>query len=69
MEPLKFKTNIKCSNCVAQVTPHLNSVEGIDKWEVDTNNPNKILTVNTTKVKADQIKDIVRKAGYVAETL
>jgi copper chaperone len=69
MEPLKFKTNIKCSNCVAQVTPHLNAVEGIDTWEVDTQNPNKILTVNTTKVKADQIKDIVRKAGYVAETL
>jgi copper chaperone len=44
-------------------------VEGIDKWEVDINNPNKILTVNTTRVKADQIKDVVRKAGYVAETL
>ncbi len=69
METLKFKTNIKCSGCVAQVTPHLNSVEGIDKWEVDTNNPNKILTVNTTKVKADKIKDVVRQAGYVAEML
>lgn len=69
METLKFKTNIKCSGCVAQVTPHLNSVEGIDKWEVNTNDPNKILTVNTTRVKADKIKDVVRQAGYVAETL
>ncbi|MDO1446591.1 heavy-metal-associated domain-containing protein [Rhodocytophaga aerolata] len=69
METLKFKTNIKCGGCVAQVTPYLNSLEGIDKWEVDTNNPNKILSVSTTKVKADQIKDIVKKAGYVAETL
>ncbi len=69
MEILKFKTNIKCGGCVAKVTPHLNSVEGIDKWEVDINNPNKILTVNTTKVKADKIKDIVRQAGYSAEML
>ena len=69
MKSLKFKTNIKCGGCIAQVTPHLNSVEGIDKWEVDTNNPNKILTVNTTQVKADQIKEAVKKAGFVAETL
>lgn len=69
MEPLKFKTNIKCGGCVAQVTPYLNAVEGIDKWEVDTGNANKILTVNTTKVKADQIKEVVKKAGYIAETL
>jgi len=69
MEPLKFKTNIKCGGCIAQVTPHLNALEGIDKWEVDTNNPNKILTVSTTKLKADQIKEVVRRAGYVAETI
>jgi copper chaperone len=45
METLKFKTNIKCGGCVATVTPYLNKFSDIEKWEVDTQNPDKILTI------------------------
>lgn len=45
METIKFKTTIKCSGCVAKVTPFLNEALGEDNWEVDYNNPSKILTV------------------------
>jgi len=69
MEKHQFKTNIKCGGCVATVTPHLNSVEGIEKWEVDTANPDKILSVETQKVSADQIKKAVEKAGFKAEAI
>lgn len=68
METIKFKTNIKCSGCVAKVTPFLNEALGEDNWEVDYNNPSKILTVIGEK---DQIIviDAVEKAGYKAEAL
>lgn len=68
MEALKFKTTIKCSGCVAKVTPFLNEALGEDNWEVDYNNPLKVLTVVDEK---DQVKVIraIEKAGYKAEPL
>ena len=42
MNTLKFKTNINCNGCIAKVTPSLNGAGGIENWEVDTNNPQKI---------------------------
>jgi copper chaperone len=64
-----FKTNINCSGCVAKVTPHLNESKDIKKWKVDTNNPGKVLTVETENLNEQQVKSIVEKAGFKAERL
>ena len=68
METNKYKTNIKCSGCVATVTPCLNEAIGESKWEVDLNDPSRILTVNSEKDKDVVIKALA-KAGYKAEKL
>ena len=68
METIKLKTTIKCSGCVAQVTPYLNEALGEDKWEVDTNDPSKVLTVVGETDHSKVIK-AVEKAGYKAEKL
>lgn len=68
METIKFKTTIKCSGCVAKATPFLNEAVGEDNWEVDTENPAKVLTVVGEKDKAKVIA-AVQKAGYKAEAL
>lgn len=60
---MKFKTNINCGGCVASVTPHLNKIEGIS-WKVDTDNPDKILTVETDSASEQEIIDAVKKAGF-----
>ncbi|MFP9118711.1 cation transporter [Flavobacterium sp. RNTU_13] len=65
---LKFKTSINCGGCVAKVTPLLNAVEGIENWNVDTNNPDKVLTV-TTALPQDSIVETVKKAGFKIEAL
>lgn len=70
MEKLKFKTNIKCSGCVGKATPYLNNVVGVDNWEVDVQNPDKILTVIPEgAVEAEEIIKAVQEAGYKAEPL
>lgn len=71
MNTLKFKTNINCSGCISSVSPHLNKVDGIKKWEVDTVNPDKILTVETedTTLSAEQITEVVEKAGFKITTV
>lgn len=68
METIKFKTTIKCSGCVAKATPFLNEAFGEDNWEVDTNNPSKVLTVVGEKDQAKVIQ-AVEEAGYKAERL
>jgi copper chaperone len=69
MTTLKFKTTINCGGCIAKVTPFLNQVEGINKWDVETTNPQKILTVETEKPIQDEIIKGLSQLGYKAEAI
>ncbi|WP_257667584.1 heavy-metal-associated domain-containing protein [Parapedobacter tibetensis] len=64
---LKFKTTINCSGCVASVTPSLDHVVGEGHWQVDTVNPDKILSVESDNATAEEIVEAVKKAGYHIE--
>jgi len=68
METIKFKTNIKCGGCIAAVTPFLTADNGIEKWEVDLQSADRILSVETEK-SAEEVADVVKKAGYVADPI
>lgn len=60
----QFKTNINCGGCIAKVTPFLDGESQINSWEVDTDNPNKILTVQTDKLSQVEIIELVQNAGF-----
>ena len=64
---VQFKTNIKCGNCMATVTPFLNEAVGEGNWQVDLQSPAKTLTV--TDSAAETVQQAVEKAGYKAEPL
>ncbi len=67
---LTFKTNINCNNCVAKVKPFLNQVENIDTWQVDTNNPDKILSVSgEEELTATEVIEAVQKAGFTIQAI
>ncbi|MGV3686206.1 MAG: heavy-metal-associated domain-containing protein [Daejeonella sp.] len=65
----KFKTNINCGGCIANVKPHLDNADGIDKWEVDIADKEKILTVKSDGISEQEIIETVQKAGYKIEPL
>ena len=69
METVQFKTNIKCSGCIAKVTPALNELAGSDNWEVDINKPEKVLTVSANGLTEEQIRTAIEKAGFKAEKI
>ena len=69
MKTLKFKTKINCGGCVSKVTPFLNKQEGVESWEVDTNNPDKILTVETNSATEEEVKATLQKVGFKAESI
>ncbi len=66
MKQLKFKTNIKCGGCIATVKPHLDQLEGLGNWSVDTAHPEKILTVETDSLSPEIIIETIQSAGYKA---
>ena len=66
METLKFKTNIKCGGCIATVTPFLDAKEEISSWAVNTDSPDKILTVEGN-VNALTVIETLNEAGFQAE--
>jgi len=65
----QFRTNINCGGCVASVKLHLDKAEGICEWDVDIASKDKILTVKTEGIAAEQVSDIIKKAGFKAEAL
>ena len=69
MATLKFKTTINCGNCVRTVTPFLNELEGIKSWNVDTENPNKILSVETDSLEAEIIVETIEDLGFEVELI
>jgi len=70
MNTLKFKTNLNCSACVKAVTPSLNAFGKIKSWEVDTNDPDKILSVQTNDDLGDsEIIEMIKDRGFYAERL
>ena len=67
MKVLTFTSNIACNGCVSKVKPYLDVLEGLTKWQVDIENPQKILTVETDELSTEQIQEAVAKAGYRLE--
>ncbi|MBK7940031.1 MAG: heavy metal transport/detoxification protein [Lewinellaceae bacterium] len=66
---LKFKTNIKCMGCVAQVTPALDDTAGAGNWDVDLQSPDRPLTVKGGKTDAAGVTAALAKAGFKASEL
>ena len=54
MKTLKFKSNINCTGCLSKVTPVLNEEKAIEKWDVDLESDDRILTVETSNLDAEK---------------
>ncbi|MBL4650127.1 MAG: heavy-metal-associated domain-containing protein [Aureispira sp.] len=64
MNKIHFKTNINCNNCIQKVTPTLDTIEGIQNWSVDTDDAQKILTVETDTATAEEIITGIQNIGF-----
>ena len=66
---MELKTNIMCGSCIAKVTPVLNEIVGENNWNVDTQDPKKILTLTNDDVDKSEVINALQKIGYKAEEL
>lgn len=70
MKILKFKTNIMCGSCIANVTPILNQMNVIESWTVDTLSPSKTLTIKAhDSFYSNDLISSLKSAGYTADPI
>jgi copper chaperone CopZ len=69
MNTVQFKTSLKCEGCVAKITPGLNAISSIKKWNVDLKSPDKTLTVEGDTINESDIVQSLKKDGYTAAKL
>ena len=65
-----LKTNIKGPGGVNQIKPRLDEMEqkkDIERWHLDMNSPENLLEIETNKLSPDEVKHLVREAGFEAE--
>ena len=60
----RYKTNLNCGSCVAAVKPHLDNDRSIERWSVDTTDPNKVLTIEGENLSKSDIERHVTDAGF-----
>lgn len=68
-QEFRFKTSLNCGNCVAKVKKNLDNLLGENEWKVDTDNPDKVLSINETEVNEQQIIDAVEAIGFDIEKI
>ena len=65
----QFKTTLNCGGCVSKVQADFDNAEGIQEWNVDTANSDKILTVSSKGITEDEVINIVKSKGFKAEPI
>lgn len=63
----RFRTNLNCNGCISKVKADLDNAEGVDKWNVDINTSDKILTVKSKGITTDEVAAIVKSKGFKAD--
>jgi copper chaperone len=72
METIEFKftTDLRGEECIATITPYLNAVIGLHRWEVDMKSEDKILTVHVADPGHTLlVAAAIEKAGYAANLI
>lgn len=66
---LRFKTNLQCGGCVSKVQADLDQYVGENQWQVDTDNPDKLLTVQNENASVEEIEKIIKSKGFTIEQI
>lgn len=66
MAKYTFKTDVNCGNCIRTVTPFLQEVKGLENWEVDVDDSDKILTAEGENLVPEEVIKALDEAGFSA---
>ena len=64
MEILVFKTNLKNFIQARKLYPLLNAVKGILNWNIDWEDNDKILRLETINISPRYVENVLQQAGF-----
>ena len=64
-----FKTNIQYKKQVRKISPLLNSISDINRWNIDLHDCDKVLRIEADKHLFKEITNLIKQAGYHCEEL
>lgn len=69
MNTMIFKTNAKCEDCLAKIEEILQGKISREEWNLDLSDSNRPLTVVSDKLAADDVVELISKAGFKIEQM
>ncbi len=64
----RFNTSLKCGGCILELEKVFEGNPKISRWEVSLNQKPLILEI-TSMYTAEQVQELVKKAGYTADLI
>lgn len=69
MDILVFKTNLENPELINRAGPLLQNIHGIRRWNVDMNDCDNVLRIESTELSPRSVENILQNAGYYCEEL
>lgn len=69
MNVIILKTNIRYKKQVKSVAPLLDQQDSIYRWNIDLNDVDKVLRIESTGMQQTQIVQLINEAGFHCEEL
>jgi hypothetical protein len=69
LKVLVFRTNIRFKKDLRQVSPVLDKSPGIMRWNVDREDSDKVLRIESLGLQPEDIIHFITRAGYFCEEL
>ena len=69
MEVLVLKTNIRYKKHVKEVAPLLDGQNSISRWNIDLNDVDKVLRIESDNMELTEVVQLIHEAGFHCEEL
>ncbi len=69
MDILVFKTNLDHPELLTRIEPFMQTIPGIKKWNIDMDDCDNVLRIESEKVSPGTIESVLQQAGYFCEEL
>lgn len=69
MDILVFKTNVIDRKQVRKLFPVLKVLDGIQRWNVDLHDIDKVLRIEAVSISPRSVETILQQAGYFCKEL
>jgi hypothetical protein len=69
MGVLILKTNIRYKKQVKAVAPLLNNRNGISRWNIDLEDIDKVLRIESSNMEITEVVQLIQEAGFHCEEL